>query len=166
MKPAQNFPAATIVSQNSIVEVIADYATQQRSLHALKSFNKNELICHFYGKELFTHPTYLTIQLALNRHISLAPDFLQYCNHSCEPNIFFNTSSMEIIAIKDIKVNDELCFFYPSTEWEMADPFLCYCGSRNCLRNIAGANRTPLQILLRYRLTDFIQHQLNYYHSL
>ena len=34
-------------------------------------------------------------------------------------------------------------FFYPSTEWAMASPFDCHCGSARCLGRIAGASQVP-----------------------
>ena len=61
------------------------------------------------------------------QHIELLPPYLMYTNHSCDPNIIFNTSSHDYEAIKDIQLGDELCFFYPSTEWEMNCPFDCLC---------------------------------------
>jgi hypothetical protein len=34
---------------------------------------------------------------------------------------------------------DELTFFYPSTEWSMAQPFNCLCGKPTCRGRISGA---------------------------
>jgi hypothetical protein len=67
---------------------------------------------------------------------------------------------MQVIALKDIEPNEELCFFYPSTELNMAQPFLCYCGSKDCLQNIKGAKYIPSEIIGKYKLTDFIKEQL------
>lgn len=46
---------------------------------------------------------------------------------------------MEVVAERDIAEGDELNFFYPSTEWEMAQPFECWCGSSKCLKKVKGA---------------------------
>jgi len=100
------------------------------------------------------------VQRGVGEHITLMPQFLQYINHSCNPNVFFDTSSMEVIALKDIEPNEEFSFFYPSTEIDMAQPFICFCGSKDCLQNIKGAKYIPGEILKKYRLTDFIQQQL------
>ena len=153
-------PYSQIISQHSFAEVIENLFTKQRSIHSLISFSKDELICPFYAGEFFSEPNYLTIQIDMGRHITLVPGFLQYCNHSCNPNIFFDTTTMEVTALKDIKPNDELSFFYPSTEFEMAQPFICYCGSKDCLQNIRGAKYTDHSFLEKYRLTDFIKEQL------
>lgn len=41
---------------------------------------------------------------------------------------------------KGLNEGDELTFFYPSTEWDMAQPFDCHCGSENCLGKVRGAS--------------------------
>jgi hypothetical protein len=103
----------------------------------------------------------LTVQIDIGKHITLQPEFLQYINHSCEPNVFFDTTTMHLVALKKILQQEEMTFFYPSTEWEMVQPFNCYCGSVNCLGTIKGASFLPKDIWKQYRLTDFIQQQLN-----
>jgi len=40
-----------------------------------------------------------------------------------------------------IREGQELTYFYPSTEWEMAQPFECYCGEVACKGLIDGAGR-------------------------
>lgn len=53
------------------------------------------------------------LQVGETEHIMLSPEWLQYVNHSCTPNVFFDTSTLKLIALKDIKAGEELCFFYP-----------------------------------------------------
>jgi hypothetical protein len=100
------------------------------------------------------------LQTGLHKHISLSPDCLQYTNHSCDPNVFFDTDKMELIALRSIQPDDELVFFYPSTEWQMASPFSCNCGSVKCLGTIAGAAALRQDQLNTYRLTSFILLQI------
>jgi hypothetical protein len=149
-----------IISNHTFAEVIQNNATRQKSLHALIPFKKGDIISRFSAGNIFESPNYLTVQTGINRHITLLPQFLQYINHSCSPNVFFNTTTMELVALNDILPNEEFSFFYPSTEFEMAQPFICFCGSNNCLQNIKGAKHIPEQILKNYRLTDFIQKEL------
>ncbi|MEO6488821.1 MAG: SET domain-containing protein-lysine N-methyltransferase [Ferruginibacter sp.] len=155
-------PSIKIISQHVFAEIIQNTETSQNSLHAIVSFKKGALISTFSAGDTFSTPNYLTVQKGINEHITLLPQFLQYINHSCDPNVFFDTTSMEVIALKDIQPNEEFSFFYPSTELDMAQPFLCYCGSRSCLQNIKGAKYIPGKILKKYRLTDFIQQQLQH----
>lgn len=150
-----------IISHHSIAEVIQNNQTGQRSLHAVIPFKKEDVISPFSAGEIFSKPNYLTIQTGIETHITLVPDFLQYINHSCQPNVFFDTTRRELIALKDIEPHEELCFFYPSTELDMAQPFICFCGNKDCLQNIKGALHTPWHQLKNYRLSGFVQSQLN-----
>ena len=149
------------VEANPLAEVWLHIETGEHSLHAARSFEANQIITAFSAAATLTHPTYLTVQTGINQHITLNPSFLQYVNHSCAPNVFFDTTRMELIALTNIEVGDELVFFYPSTEWSMQQPFSCRCGNRTCLQTIKGAAHIPVTRLKKYRLSDFVLHQLN-----
>lgn len=151
-----------VVSQHTVAEVWLNKNTQQHSLHASIKLNSGDKIGDFTAGELLTAPTYLTVQIGLNRHITLVPDFLQYVNHSCDPNIFFDTTKMEVVCLKTVQPGEEFRFFYPSTEWEMSQPFLCNCGSSNCLQLINGAAHLSDDTLAQYRLSDFIKRQVDH----
>lgn len=149
------------VQANALAEVWLHTEIGEHSLHAAQSFTPNQVITAFSAATLLTHPTYLTVQTDIHQHITLNPSFLQYVNHSCAPNVFFDTTRMEFIALENIQVGDELVFFYPSTEWSMQQPFSCRCGNRNCLKTIKGAAHLPITRLKKYRLSDFVLRQLN-----
>lgn len=149
-----------IVFRAPFADVIKNNSTGQQQLSASKAFAAGEVICDFGAGEITDTATYLTVQLGVDRHITLKPDFLQYINHGCDPNLFFDTTTMKLVALKPIAAGDEFRFFYPSTEWEMAQPFLCQCGAANCLQLIQGASFLSTETLSQYRLTDFIQQQL------
>ncbi|KAK7948994.1 uncharacterized protein PG986_009880 [Apiospora aurea] len=84
-------------------------------------------------------PTYATVQYSKDKHLELNSDLL-YINHSCEPSLIFDTANLRILAGPNgIQAGEELTFFYPSTEWEMAQPFDCLCGKPTCRGRIAGA---------------------------
>ena len=150
-----------VLSQHVVAEVMENPGSGQKSLHSLRSFKKGDVINPFSARETTSSPSYFTVQVDVRKHILLDPLFLQYINHGCDPNVFFDTTSMFLIALKNIRVGDELMFFYPSTEWHMVQPFECNCGSPKCLGIIKGASHIPEGILKRYRLTDFIQQQLH-----
>jgi hypothetical protein len=153
-------PSYKIISTHGFAEIVENIFLRQRSLHAITSFNAGDIICSFEAKDFLTQPTYLTIQIKNGQHITLQPAFLQYINHSCNPSVFFDVTNWKLIALMAIEAGDELTFFYPSTEWEMAQPFVCFCNAANCLHNIQGAADLDEKILAHYRLTDFIQQQI------
>lgn len=52
----------------------------------------------------------------------------------------FDTKARVIIAgPKGLKKGEELTFFYPSTEWNMDQPFDCECKKPTCFGSISGA---------------------------
>jgi hypothetical protein len=150
-KKLQAFPMA---------EVWQNIQTGDHSLHAAQSFSPNQVIGSFAAATTLSYPSYLTIQIALHSHITLNPFYLQYVNHSCTPNIFFDTARSEYIALTALQPGDELVFFYPSTEWDIQQPFACHCGARNCLKVIKGAAHLSPAQLKKYRLSNFVLEQL------
>ena len=130
-----------------------------QALFAQTSFLDGEVIIAFQAKEILKSPTYLTVQIGAHNHITLVPEFLQYINHSCDPNIVFDVDQMVIRAIKNIETGEELKFFYPSTEWEMDQPFICNCGSAQCLGLISGASGLDPASKLRYQVSQYIKNK-------
>lgn len=153
-------PSAEVISNHIFANVLLNKHSNQKSLHAAVGFTAGEVICGFSAGNTQSHATYLTVQTGAGRHITLIPDFLQYVNHSCAPNVFFNTTTMELVCLQSIRPGDELTFFYPSTEWEMAQPFVCNCGHAGCLQLINGASHLSVETLSKYKLTDFIRQQV------
>ena len=153
-------PAYRIISNHGFAERRQRISNEQNALFATQPFAAGDIIADFSAGTIAAEPTYLTVQVGTARHITLQPEFLQYINHGCDPNVFFNTTTMQLEALRPIDAEEELRFFYPSTEWNMIQTFDCYCGSGNCIGTIKGAAFLPKEILDRYRLTDFIQQQL------
>lgn len=149
-----------IVSNHDIAEVRRKISNGQNSLFTLRPYSPGNIVAGFSAGTISPKPTYLTVQIGTGKHITLQPEFLQYINHSCEPNVFFDTTSMQLVALKEIGEGEEMTFFYPSTEWRMTQSFDCYCGSSKCLGRIRGAAFLSIDALSQYRFTDFIQQQL------
>lgn len=71
-----------------------------------------------------------------------------------------DTSNMQIlVGPRGISPGDELTFFYPSTEWRMAQPFDCACGAADgvCRRRIAGAEDMSAGELAGYWLSGHVR---------
>ncbi|HEY9625240.1 MAG TPA: SET domain-containing protein-lysine N-methyltransferase [Crinalium sp.] len=106
---------------------------------------------------LVHQPTYQTVQTGLDVHVE--DPYLSYMNHSCDPNVLIDTTTLECRAIRPIEPLEELRFFYPSTEWDMNRPFICQCGSSNCLRIVAGAKYLALDALSQQFINRHIRLQ-------
>jgi hypothetical protein len=153
-------PTLQLVSNNGFAEVWKNPVTGQQSLHATVSFSPGDVICAFHAGTTVHEPTYLTVQVGNDTHITLQPEFLQYINHSCSPTVFFDTTLMQLVCLAPLNQGDEFTFFYPSTEWDMIQPFTCYCGYSNCLKQIQGAMYLSDEVSSQYRLTDFIKSKI------
>ena len=149
-----------IVSTHHFAEIRKDISTNQQSLFALQSFSEGDMISSFGAAFVSETPSYLTVQISQKEHIALHPYFLQYINHGCNPNCFFDTTHLQLIALRSIDAGEEFTFFYPSTEWEMESPFDCYCNQPQCLKTIRGAAHISEEILPHYKLSDFIKKKL------
>ncbi|GAX40566.1 nuclear protein SET [Tolypothrix sp. NIES-4075] len=145
---------------SSFAEVWECSLTQNKSLHTTVEFEGGQVITNFGDKEVLDRPNYLTVQIGDCQHIMLDPEYLQYINHSCNPNVFFDTENRILIALRKIEIGEELTFFYPSTEWSMNRGFNCICQNENCLGYIQGAAAVPLNILTKYKLSQLISAKL------
>lgn len=105
---------------------------------------------------------YTSVQTGRDSHIELNSD-LVFCNHSCAPSLVFDMGRMEVRVVdeKPLKVGDALTFFYPSTEWDMDQPFQCTCGAAECKGWIGGAGRMSPEALEGYWLNGHIVEMLN-----
>jgi hypothetical protein len=106
---------------------------------------------------------YSSVQVGRDAHIELHSELL-YCNHSCDPSVVFDMARFEVRVVdhKPLKSGDALTFFYPSTEWEMAQPFECTCGAKNglCKGTIRGAGAMAQKDLDGYWINAHIRDML------
>jgi hypothetical protein len=101
---------------------------------------------------------YSSVQVSETSHIELNSD-LVYVNHSCKPNLVFDMGKFEVRVHegREVKRGDGLTFFYPSSEWDMAQPFECGCGEKECLGTIRGAGEIDEEVLSRFWLNPHIE---------
>lgn len=63
--------------------------------------------------------------------------------HSCDPNVFFDTTDLELWTVQPIAPGTLLTLDYASTEDALPQQFACLCGELNCRGWITG-NQEPL----------------------
>jgi D-alanine-D-alanine ligase len=105
-------------------------------------------------------PSRWTLQIGPQEHAEPLPFELRYVNHACSPNVLFDIDAGILRALRDIAPGDELHCFYPATEWEMAEPFDCHCGSSECVGFVSGAAQLPRAVLVRHELSGAIRSKL------
>lgn len=126
-----------------------------RSLVTRQNFKAGDVIYSIPKEKLSSKPTRYTVQIDRDLHTEVGK--LAALNHSCDPNVFLDTENLLVVARRAIKAGEELTFFYPSTEWEMEAPFICLCGSANCIHVVAGARFLPLSTLEQHYLSRHIR---------
>jgi hypothetical protein len=126
-----------------------------RTLVTKQTYKKGDVICAMPSENIVDKPTRFTVQIAKDKHTHVGK--LAALNHSCDPNVILDTERMVMIARRDIEKGEELSFFYPSTEWEMQAPFICLCGSKNCIHVVAGARFLPLSTLEVHYLSKHVR---------
>ncbi|TAL58839.1 MAG: SET domain-containing protein-lysine N-methyltransferase [Bacteroidetes bacterium] len=111
---------------------------------ATKNISKGESILKLRGA-FSSIPDKYSVQIGEKKHLfafSEKPEdessSFRFLNHSCSPNSFFDMPKGTLVALKDIMENEEIVFHYCTTEYEMTSPFMCLCGSLNCLNEIKG----------------------------
>jgi uncharacterized membrane protein YeiB len=110
------------------------------SLHAVRSFAPGEVVFLLEGRPV-NKATRYTIQVGAEAHlepISKRASPWAYLNHGCDPNVTIDVPNRAIVARWPIRAGDQLRFDYNTTEWELAEPFVCNCGSPRCVGVVVG----------------------------
>ncbi|EIW72258.1 hypothetical protein M231_04942 [Tremella mesenterica] len=124
-------------------------------LIACRDFSPGEIVASLDNASLANEKAYSSVQFGpgVGDHLELNSDLL-FMNHSCSPNVMMDlTGQAEKWCVraldKGVKKGEPLTFFYPSTEWDMAQGFECHCGASDCLKTITGAKSLSLAALER-----------------
>ena len=144
--------SASDVHAHVLVRVDARKGTHAVAARAIQN---GEVITRITGHRVVAAADRFTVQVGAQTHIDdLGP--LTYLNHSCAPNAILDTTELTLTAIRDIAAEEDLTFFYPSTEWQMAEPFACHCGTPSCVGVVAGAASLSDETMARYFINPHI----------
>lgn len=80
--------------------------------------------------------------------------YWRFINHSCDPSVAIE--GREVVALRAIDPGEAVTYNYNTTEWDIAEPFACRCGSANCLQEIRGFKH--LGVAQRERLRGVAPH--------
>jgi hypothetical protein len=98
-----------------------------------------------------------SLEIGEGVHAEILPTVLRLMSHSCAPNLAFDLPRKRLLVIRDIAPGEQFTFFYPSTEWDMAEPFACWCGAPECVGDVRGAKYLDRELLGRYQLAPHIR---------
>jgi uncharacterized membrane protein YeiB len=132
-RPAPRPAAEDGAGETRSVEITrgAGFAT----LRAVRSFEPGEIVFPLEGQRV-VQATRFTIQVGLGAHLDPVSEHVspwRYLNHGCDPNVAIDVPRRAVVARLPIAAGDELRFDYNTTEWELAESFVCNCGSPHCV---------------------------------
>jgi uncharacterized membrane protein YeiB len=152
-RPASDGPEPPAsAGEPSSVEIIREAGFA--SLHAARFFARGEVVFPLRGRPV-ARPTRFSIQVASDAHLDPISDSASpwgCLNHGCDPNVAIDVPRRAIVARRPIAAGEQLRFDYCTTEWELAEPFVCNCGAATCVgvaMGFAHLSSTRQQILLR-----------------
>lgn len=144
-----------VTSLQPVLVVVEDNGRKGKHVVTRGAIRTGAVIIQITGHHVVAVANRFTVQAGGSTHLAgIGP--LTFMNHSCAPNVIINTPDMTVTAIRDIAAGEELSFFYPSTEWHMAEPFDCHCGTVSCIGLVAGAASLSDEILSRYFVNQHI----------
>jgi hypothetical protein len=127
-------------------------------IFALKPIHQGELIAVFggivYEWDTFIHlpdrERSLCIQVE-DRHF-LVPRPIgegDYVNHSCNPNAGLS-GQIALVAMRDIRPGEEVCFDYAMCDTMPYDEFECSCGEADCRGYVSGSDWQKPELQKKY----------------
>lgn len=119
-----------------------------------RAFAPGETIVEVKADVESAEPSRFSLQVGTDRHIDAGE--IRYLNHSCAPNAYFDASTGRLVAEREIAAGDEVSIFYPASEWDMACPFMCKCGTGDCVQFVGGARHLPRGVIGRYRFNEHV----------
>lgn len=152
--------------------LVAAGANGEYRLHAAKRLAPDRVLFRIDG-QLTDRPTKYSIQVAFGGHIEVPPGTprdrqlesfpWQFLKHSCEPNL--KIWGRNVISLREIDATEELTFNFNTTEYDLAEPFLCQCGAAQCVGVTGGFRYLAIseQERLAPLLTDYLRAKVDGY---
>jgi uncharacterized protein len=133
-----------------------------RGLFADHSYKAGDEILRFEGR---TVPAQVVAAMGdeecymiqIGRDLYLEPQAPgRYTNHSCAPNAAIK-DDYRLVALADIKVDEQICFDYSTTMSEDNWTMECRCGASNCRGTIRDFGELPNELRDRYLEMHVVQ---------
>lgn len=124
-----------------------------KAVFAARSFAPRDVITQFTGDMMSKEKVPKSyegnndryFQVGINRFMGASNSVDDLMNHSCDPNggIKFTPYGIFLIALKDIKIGDEITWDYSTTMYKNDWVMNCRCGSEKCRKKIGEFLKIP-----------------------
>ena len=155
---------AVMRCQSDLVGVLVTH--DERRLIGIRAIDAGVLLFRITGQET-PIPTRHSLQVGRDLHLdqSCARNmddvvlhyFWRYMNHHCEPTTIIRDRS--VCALRAIEPGESVTFDYNTTEYDLAEPFACHCGSAQCVGVVRGARHLAAEQRARVEqwLPDYLR---------
>lgn len=129
-------PSPAVTQRVAVVQRQGQLAVVATAPHAA-----GDVVLAVSGRIVAT-PSRHTLQIGRAAHVDAELDEAgryppwRFVNHGCAANT--TLVGQNLVALRPIAVGDEVTFDYETTEWDMAAPFVCACGSAACRGFVSG----------------------------
>jgi hypothetical protein len=127
-------------------------------IFALQPISKGEIVAVF-GGVVYEWDTFIRLPererslcIQVEDRLFLVPRPIgegDYVNHSCNPNAGLS-GQIGLVAMRDIKAGEEVCFDYAMCDTMPYDEFDCKCGQPNCRGRVSGNDWQRPELQKRY----------------
>ncbi len=143
---------------------------EENRLVALRAIKPGELLFRVDGRKT-NLPSKYSVQIDAGWHLdpgvgpgaheAMDAHFWRFMNHSCDPNVILR--DLRVVGLRAIHPGEDLTFDYHTTEYELAEPFGCRCGSARCLGVIRGFRylSPAARERLRHHLPSYLMRYLD-----
>ncbi len=85
-----------------------------------------------------------------------------WVNHSCDPNAGL-VGQVVLVALRDIRAGEEVCFDYATSDASPYDEFECHCSAKNCRRHVSADDWKLPELQARYagHFSPYIQRRMD-----
>lgn len=136
----------------------------RKEVRTTKHIPKGTIILSF-EKNFVGEPTTKTLRISEKIHqMSTDPSAAEnFLNHSCQPNSYVNFYTLDLIALKDILLDETVTYNYFTSDWGGEDNFVCSCNSPHCKKHITGFRTLSMEerLLLKHYLSPYLLSRLN-----
>jgi len=86
----------------------------------------------------------------------------EFVNHCCEPNVGFS-GQVSLVALRNIKPGEEICFDYAMSEASDFAEFDCRCGAPGCRGRVRADDWMRAELQSRYRghFSPYLQRRID-----
>ncbi len=144
-----------------------------KSVFAARPFKKGDVITQFTGRVVHKSKLPKSYKGVNDRYVQVTPDSFMgpsgeiddLINHSCEPNagLKFKKSDILLVALKRIKIGEEITWDYSTTLFEDAWKLKCDCRKRSCRGIIGDFALLDKNLQKKYQRLDIIPQYLHEY---